>query len=157
MFNGKVVITNIKKLRRIFAFSLSGALYYLWLKIRGKTIVVRGRCRGCGSCCMKLCLENKAGWLRSESVFREILITHPEYERFEITGRDSTGLLLFRCTWCTPQGTCLHYNNRLDLCKKFPEKSLPFAGGKLPVNCGYSFEVVTPFEIVLKKELKRRK
>jgi hypothetical protein len=157
VFNVKVVKTKIRELRRFFAFSLSGILYFLWLKVRGKTIVVSGRCRGCGSCCMNLCLENKDGWLRSESVFREIIKTNPEYDRFVITGQDRTGLLLFKCMWCTPQGTCLHYDNRLDLCKKFPEKSLVFAGGALPVNCGYSFEVVTPFANVLKKELQKKK
>lgn len=157
VFNIKVLKYNIRRMRRFFAFSLPGMMYYFMLKIKGKTIVISGRCKGCGSCCTSLSLESKVGWLRYEQDFRDIVTLFPQYNRFEITGLDPSGFLLFRCTWCTPQGTCLYYDKRLPLCKKFPEKTLPFAGGTLPVSCGYSFDVVTPFENILKKEIKRKK
>ncbi len=150
---GSTVPTLMKKLR---SFSLVGLFRYFFLKMRGKSILVAGSCRGCGTCCRNISLEGRDGWLRSEKAYREISEQYPEYKRFEIIGKDSLGFLLFSCTWCTPQGTCLNYENRLNLCRKFPESSLVFAGGQLPVNCGYRFTEVVPFEKILSKELQKK-
>ncbi len=135
--------------------SLSGFLYYLKLRLSGKTIIVTGSCNGCGTCCRSISLESEGGWLRSEKKFRRIVEDFPKYSRFEITGRDEQGFLLFSCTWVTPEGICRDYENRLPLCSAFPESSLVFAGGKLPPNCGYSFSEVVPFDKVLKNEIKK--
>jgi Fe-S-cluster containining protein len=138
------------------SFSLVGIFKYFLLKLRGKSIMVSGSCRACGACCKRICLEGSNGWLRSKRAFDKIIEKYPEYKRFEIIDKDQQGFLLFRCTWCTPQGTCLDYDNRLPLCSNFPESSLVFAGGRLPVKCGYSFIEVVPFEKILKQELKRK-
>lgn len=160
-FNGKTVENNSGKRLQFFkelrSFSLIGIFKYLSLKFRGKSILVTGSCRGCGTCCKSICLEGSDGWLRSRKTFEKIVKKYPEYARFEIIGKDQQGFLLFSCTWCTPQGTCRDYENRLPLCSNFPEISLIFSGGKLPVNCGYSFSEVVPFEKILSQELKRKK
>lgn len=82
---------------------------------------------------------------------------YPEYKRFDIIGRDSQGYLLFRCTWCMADGSCSDYQQRLPLCRNYPESSLLFAGGRLLPGCGYSFAEVVPFAKVLRRELQRKK
>jgi hypothetical protein len=153
----KQVGNGYQKCRRflndISSFSLVGIFKYFSLKLRGKSILVTGSCRGCGVCCRSICLEGSHGWLRSRRALKKIIQEYPEYTRFEVIGKDSQGFLLFNCTWCTPQGTCMDYENRLPLCDNFPESSLVFAGGQLPVNCGYRFAEVVPFEKILNQEI----
>jgi hypothetical protein len=160
-FNGKAVKNCYKECQQFVlglrSFSLAGIARFLFLKIRGKSILVTGSCRGCGACCKSICLEGASGWLRSQKEFQEIVKKYSEYKRFEIIGKDQQGLLLFRCSWCTAQGTCLDYDNRLPLCRNFPESSLVFAGGSLPDNCGYSFVEVVPFAKILQRELKQKR
>lgn len=143
-------------LEKLQTFSIAGFFRYISLKLRGKSILVTGSCRGCGSCCRSISLEGKDGWLRSEEAFKEVLSKYPEYMRFQMTGKDGQGFLLFCCDWCSPEGTCLNYEKRLPLCRNFPESSLAFAGGALPNNCGYQFNEVVPFEKVLEKEMQKK-
>lgn len=142
-------------LQGLRSFSLAGITKFLFLKVRGKSILVAGSCHGCGTCCKCISLEGASGWLRSQKSFLKIAEKYPEYKRFVIIGKDQQGFLLFSCTWCTPQGTCLDYDNRLPLCRNFPESSLVFAGGSLPDNCGYSFVEVVPFARILQRELQK--
>lgn len=143
--------------KELRSFSLVGIFKYLSLKLRGKSILVTGSCHGCGTCCQSICLEGKDGWLRSRKAFDKVVRNYPEYSRFKVSGKDQQGFLLFSCSWCTPQGTCLDYESRLPLCCNFPESSLVFAGGRLPVNCGYRFTEVVSFEKILSQELQKKK
>jgi hypothetical protein len=143
--------------KEINTFSLVGIFKYFLLRLRGKSLLVTGNCRACGSCCRSICLEGRDGWLRSKKALNEVIARYPEYRRFEIIGKDHQGFLLFNCTWCTPLGTCADYENRLPLCDNFPESSLVFSGGQLPVNCGYRFTEGVPFEKILKQEIKKKK
>jgi len=145
----------LQVVRRLRSYSLVGFFRYLLLKVRGKSILVTGSCRGCGSCCRSISLEGRTGWLRDEKEFEKIVADLPEYNRFEITGKDRQGFLLFRCSWRSSQGGCRDYDNRLPLCRKFPESSLAFAGGRLPARCGYRFSEVVPFAKILQRELNR--
>ncbi len=77
-------------------------------------------------------------------------------QRFEIIGRDSQGYLLFSCNWCMDDGSCSEYQQRLPLCRNYPESSLIFAGGRLLPDCGYRFVEVVPFAKVLERELKKK-
>ncbi|MBU1568788.1 MAG: hypothetical protein KJ630_24570 [Proteobacteria bacterium] len=151
--NGKI----LPFLKQVRCYSLPGFFRYLYLKIVGKSILVTGSCRGCGMCCRRISLEGRNGWLRSEKTFHETVTNYPEYGRFVIIGRDTQGFLLFSCSWSTPQGTCIDYENRLGLCQKFPESSLVFAGGRLPSTCGYKFDEVVPFKKVLHTAVRRQK
>lgn len=139
------------------SYTLSGLLQYLWMKLRKKSILVGGSCHICGTCCRRLSLEGKNGWLRSLKEFEETVKEYPEYSRFEMVCRDKNGYLVFNCIFCTPEGGCSDYENRLDLCKNFPEKSLHFCGGSLPEKCGYYFMFVKPFDTVLSEEMKKNK
>jgi uncharacterized protein len=144
-------------LTQVRCYSLHGVIRSLLLHLRGKSILVTGSCRQCGSCCRSISLEGRHGWLRSEKAFQEIIEDYPEYGRFVIIGKDTDGFLLFSCNWHTAEGGCSDYENRLSLCRKFPESSLVFAGGRLPPTCGYGFAEVVPFKKVLAAAVHRRK
>lgn len=146
----------LTQIRRLRSFSAVGLLRFVAMKLRGRSILVAGSCRGCGSCCRQLSLEGNEGWLRSESSFAKIVAKYPEYDRFTITGKDSQGFLLFTCSWLTADGSCIDHQRRLALCRNFPESSLLFCGGKLPAGCGYRFKAVIPFEKILARELRKK-
>lgn len=127
------------------------------MKLNGKEVLVTGRCLGCGRCCNSVSLEGVNGWIRSADDFAAITRCYPEYARFTIINKDEHGILLFRCSWRTPDGSCRDYENRLPLCKNFPDRSLVFAGGQLPAGCGYQFNAVVPFKKILEQELVKKK
>jgi hypothetical protein len=135
------------KIRQILAsFSFFGFSRYLWLQVIGKEPLVTGRCHNCGDCCRRINLEGKRGWLRSKDDFIAVAADYPEYERFQLIGKDNQGFLLFSCTWLTEEGHCREHKNRLDLCRNFPDKTLHFCGAILPPRCGYMISEVRPFK-----------
>lgn len=135
-------------------YSLLGVFRYLRLKFCGKSVVIEGRCLMCGRCCRRVSLEAGGRWLRNDADFRRVVRRHPEYERFTPVGRDSQGFMLFNCSWYRPeQGICADHDNRLAICRNFPDIDLYFTGGEMPAGCGYSFQEVIPFASILQKEL----
>lgn len=144
-------------IHQVRCFTLLGLFRYLYLQMTGKSILVTGSCCGCGMCCRNIALEGGYGWLRSEKEFQKIVQNYPEYERFVPNGRDPQGVLLFSCSWQTPQNICRDYDDRLALCRRFPESTLFFADGQLPPTCGYKFSIVVPFKKLLKTAIKGKK
>ena len=136
-------------------FSLAALLWQIRMKILGKSILLSGTCRGCGACCQKINLEVSGGWIRSDALFQKLIIDHPEFDRFKIIGKDKHGYLQFSCSWLTPEGNCRDYQNRLAICRNFPETSLVFSGGGLPEGCCYRFHEGIPFAKVLETEKKK--
>ncbi len=142
---------------RLFAtYSFMGLIRYLRMQFMGKELLITGSCRSCGNCCRKINLEGDGGWLRSEKDFLDVVTDYPEYKRFIITGKDQQGFIQFSCTWLTDAGLCRDHENRLSLCKNFPDKSLHFCGGTLPACCGYSINEVHPFSRYLADEVKEK-
>ncbi len=144
-------------LKDLSSCSLQGLLRKLLLKIYGKDYLVAGSCIGCGSCCRKINLRTSTGWIRSEEHFKRMLKLNHDFHRFEITGKDSQGFLQFSCSWLMSSDFCRDHKNRLDICRKYPAKSLMFCGGSISEGCGYTIETVTPFKKVLEEETNRLK
>jgi len=141
-----------KILQLLSSCSFTGLIRYLHMRLRGKELLVTGSCSNCGSCCRKINLEGHRGWLRHEQDFYAVAADYPEYQRFQITGKDEQGFLRFSCSWLTPEGFCKDHGERLDLCRNFPDKSLRFCGGTLPAGCGYLIQEVRPFSKYLADE-----
>jgi hypothetical protein len=133
------------------SFTLSGLIRYIKLKLLGRDIIISGSCLQCGRCCRKLCLEIKGRWATSENKFYNLVKNNPDYERFKIIGRDEQGFLEFACTWLQEDGSCHDHDNRLRICRDFPEKDMFFMNGILPEGCGYSVHEAVPFDKILKK------
>jgi len=140
---------NIKISKLLSTYSFLGLIRYLRMRLMGKELLVTGSCHCCGNCCRKINLEGERGWLRLEKDFLKVLHDYPEYHRFVITGKDEQGFLQFSCTWLSDAGFCRDHENRLELCTNFPDKSLHFCGGKLPLGCGYAINEVRPFKSYL--------
>lgn len=139
---------------RFKRYSLLGLFRFCRAKVRGKEVVRRGRCLLCGRCCQRISLEAGGRWLRREADFQRVVRRNPEYGRFVPVGRDSQGFLLFSCSWYLAEGgICAGYDNRLPICRNFPDIDLYFTGGELPSGCGYVFTEIVPFSSILKNEL----
>lgn len=145
---------------RVFKFlsscSFLGVIRYMRLRVMGKELLVSGSCLCCGNCCRNINLESSNGWLRSARDFNEMVDAYPEYARFQITGKDKQGYLQFSCSWLDDKGFCKDHENRLSLCKNFPDKNLHFCGGSLLQDCGYHIAEVRPFSCYLADEIKER-
>ncbi len=139
------------------SFSIKGFIRFIKLKLLRKEIVISGSCRMCGACCRKLNLDIGGSWVSSYEKFRELVEKNPDYERFEITGKDRNNLLEFRCTWLKEDGTCKNHDQRLDICREFPDKTMFFMDGQLPKGCGFKAEESIPFNRVLEKQIEKSK
>lgn len=144
-----------KYLRVHHGYTVSGALYWLWLKLRRKDIRIEGGCNCCGRCCRSISLEGSRGWFRSIDEFTVLKEKNPDYYRFVQTGRDEAGYLLFSCSWLGTDNRCQNYQERMSLCDRFPEKSLFFCGGQLPEGCGYRLTEIVSFHHCLRREMKK--
>ncbi|KPA15441.1 protein belonging to Uncharacterized protein family UPF0153, partial [Candidatus Magnetomorum sp. HK-1] len=122
-----------------------------------KKVSVNGSCIKCGSCCLLLNICEEGKWVSTSRHLKKILNDNPEYKRLKITGKNERGTLNFSCTWLNPDNTCKDYNNRLDICRDFPEKMAFFQKGLLPEGCGYEVSINDSFEYVLQKQVKREK
>jgi Fe-S-cluster containining protein len=131
--------------------ALVGIMRRLRALILRSEVRVVGQCNVCGACCRDILLRHRGRWLRTERAFRRLCRSEPGHERFEITGRDETGCLVFRCTLQGPDNFCTCYENRLPLCKGYPSRSLYYQGGWLRPDCGYSFKALTFRDIVMRR------
>lgn len=138
----------------IRGFTLPGLIRYLVMKMRRKELLVQGRCSCCGLCCQNLSLDDGTGWIRRIEDFERIVIKNPQYTCFKVIGRDSFGVLQFKCSHLSADNRCTNYQERFQFCIDFPDKNLVFCGGGLPQGCGYHITTVTPFSNVLTSSVK---
>jgi Fe-S-cluster containining protein len=117
--------------------------------LRSEVRVV-GQCQLCGVCCQDILLRDRGRWLKSEGAFRKLCDREPGHERFEITGRDDWGHLVFRCTLQGEDNLCSAYEDRLPLCRNYPSKSLYYQGGWLRQDCGFSFKATTFRDMIMR-------
>lgn len=132
-------------IRQLFTISFVALAKRVYLKISGKEYLVTGKCNYCGQCCERINIRCRRGWIRHEREFLELVKKSPEYNRFSVVSKDSQGYLQFTCAHLDSSNGCSDYNNRPNICKKYPSKSLGLQGGKLIDGCGYSIQVGTSF------------
>lgn len=145
------------RIQWIRSVTFSGFIKFIKLKLTGKSLLVTGSCKGCGKCCRRISLEGGRGWIDSKKEYNRIINKNPNLSRFKHIGEEPSGIFLFTCEWLDERGGCKQHDRRLELCKRYPEKSLVFAGGVLNSDCGYSFKEVKPFNKILTKEMSKRK
>lgn len=111
----------------------------MWFVFR-KEPEILGKCIGCGRCCKEIVLHLGGHWLRTKRQFDKAVANDPDLERFHITGKDEDGRLAFSCTLQAEDGLCTDYENRLDLCRSHPNRSLYYSGVVLSPYCGYKLQ-----------------
>ena len=129
--------------------TIAGWWRHLRLRLGGKELIITGSCRQCGACCRRLQLEQANRWMRSKREFKKLVKEQPEFARFQISGRDKQGLLVFNCRSLGSDNRCQDYDNRPQLCRDFPNKGIFFCGGQLPNGCGYTLSEGVAFDKIL--------
>ena len=130
--------------------TFTGLMRRLRALILRSEVKVLGQCNICGECCHDILLHDRGRWLKSERAFRKLCERKPGHERFEITGRDDWGHLVFRCTLQGADNFCTCYEDRLPVCRTYPSKSLYYQGGWLRQDCGFSFKATTFRDIIMR-------
>lgn len=105
---------------------------------------LEGECLKCGRCCKEIySLDDYTTF-----DFKMTQLIFPQYKRLNVAGKDENGNIILQCNWLKEDGTCCDYNNRLDICRKFPNVKYGSLG-KVPEGCGYRLVPVKKFGDVL--------
>ncbi len=129
-------------------------IYYL---IRGTTPVMRGHCNLCGRCCREIYLNAESGPIRSRWQFDRLCKKKPEFKRFVIVENKFMKKLVFRCSMLSEEGTCMDYDNRPLLCKRFPYSNIVYYGKAPSGKCGFYLAETTNFARILKKTIQENR
>ncbi len=144
----------LKTMKSIAAMPLIGIMRLIYLKISGKDTLVTGSCNNCGDCCRLINLRATKGWITNQNDFNNLVEKNSDFKRFSVVSVDNSGFLLFNCSWLEGDGGCKDYNNRLDICRNYPNKSMILCGGELIPQCGFQINEVVPFKKILASEMK---
>ena len=119
---------------------------------------ITGICNKCGKCCENINLINNGKWIKSKNEFIKLTNEDNQFKRFTIIDKNYSGILIFKCSWLKENGLCKDYNNRLDICKKYPELEMLNNNGTIPDDCSY-LKIIknNQFEKILKKQIKKQK
>ena len=132
-------------------------MWVLTKKQSKKIVIVKGSCKKCGSCCTKINLCENGKWVTKSSHFKKMVKQTPEYKRLTITDKNNNGTLNFSCTWLNDNNTCKDYDNRLDICRDFPDQMAVMDQGMLPDGCGFEISIHNSFESILQKKVRQEK
>ena len=104
--------------------------YFVPEKVKYEII---GECKKCGKCCRYMYSFDTY----TENEFKFMQFLFPSYKRFYIKGKDEDGNFIFACKYVTDAGLCSVYDKRLQMCKKYPAKTIYYPSG-LHEGCGFS-------------------
>ncbi len=121
-----------------------------------RELVRTGSCVRCGSCCRDINLRYQSRWIKDEVEFIDMKGDDQEYLRFQSSGKDHYGHLIFQCRYLLENGSCGDYQNRPDICRSYPTKSLMLSGGTLPPSCGYQISLTIPFDKRLEHAIEKQ-
>ncbi|MDH4379770.1 MAG: YkgJ family cysteine cluster protein [Vampirovibrionales bacterium] len=123
-------------------------------EVEGQFYKRTGGCNQCGKCCTNIYLIHTDRPIQTEAEFEHLQRYEPEYASFKPIAADEHGLR-FQCGHLQPDNTCEIYNERPSFCRKYPSEKGVLLGGQLATGCGYSFEVLQPFQSVLENSNKQ--
>jgi len=106
----------------------------------------------CGGCCRDIIIKNGDKWLKRPKDFDTLCENEPKHDRFEITGKDDFGHLVFRCTMRGEDGLCSCYEDRLSLCRSYPAKTIYYQGGWIGADCGFRYKSVKFRDVFFRKK-----
>lgn len=119
---------------------------YLLNRFQKPIYKLEGECRQCGECCKNIyCVDTY-----SITDFKITQFIYPQFKRFKPVKIDTTGNLILECTLLSSDNKCTVYDNRLKMCKMYPN-ILYGSLGHLPEHCGYKLVPIVPFENLLER------
>ena len=117
---------------------------------------ITGECLQCGRCCQNLILYSKGKPVKTLKSFYALLKKHPFYANFNlIPSKKENSPLHFSCSCLQSNNTCGQYENRPEICRKYPSSSMFIHGGNLLKDCGYRV-LSREFHTILEKEKKKK-
>lgn len=144
--------------------------FFRWVraKVLRSEVRIAGHCLMCGRCCRDLRIMDHGEWVTSRRQHESMVRESPEYDRFEIIGKDDAGCLTYSCSCAGEDGLCTDYENRPSICSGYPSPTLYYRGVDPPGHCGYRYEALTfrtalrrllgrerSFDMILRQERKR--
>ena len=115
---------------------------------------IEGTCKMTGSCCQNLILVNRGQPVRSREGFAALVRRKPYHRMFvPLEEPDSEGRLRFSCSNLTEEHRCGIYDQRPDICRRYPESHMITLGGKLLPGCGFTIVLAKNFEQFLDENL----
>lgn len=125
-------------------------------RVLGKSYYIHGKCSQCGRCCNSIQLKKNKRWIRCEQEFIALVREEPEFGRFWVSGKTDNGYLEFCCSWFdSRKKECIDYQNRLEICRKYPTSALAFNNTEILNDCGYSLKYGKTFSCFLESEKKK--
>lgn len=113
---------------------------------------IEGECSRCGDCCRYMyCLDTY-----TEKEFEFFSKFYPKYKRFKVIGKDDYGNLILACKLLDETNLCPDYENRLEMCRNYPNPKKIRAGGNLYKRCTYRLVPEKEFESYLSSEKKSK-
>ena len=109
---------------------------------------IEGECSCCGDCCRFMYSLDTY----TEEEFKFLTYFYPKYKRFKVIGKDEQGNLILACKLIDEYNVCPDYQNRLEMCKDYPNPKKIRAGGKLYKRCSYKLIPEKPFESFLSSD-----
>ena len=106
---------------------------------------IEGECCRCGDCCRFMYSLDAY----TEEEFKFLTNFYPKYKRFKIIGKDENGNLILACKFIDEYNLCPDYENRLEMCKDYPNPAKIKAGGRLYKRCTYKLIPEREFESFL--------
>lgn len=103
--------------------------YFVAKKVRYK---IEGNCKKCGKCCKEI----RAYGLKNERELKFMQFFLPHYKRFYISKTDDNNNIVLSCKYLLDNGLCSVYQNRPNVCKSYPAKSISF-NSEMIEGCGF--------------------
>ena len=103
---------------------------------------IEGKCSQCGDCCRFMYSLDTY----TEDEFKFLTNFYPKYKRFKVIGKDTDGNLILACKLIDEYNLCPDYENRLEMCRDYPNPKKIRAGGKLYKRCTYKLIPEKAFE-----------
>lgn len=119
-------------------------------KINAPKYKLCGSCKKCGRCCREITFRLNNNLITTQEEFETIQKQNPFYKNFFVSGKDTSGTLLFTCKYLSWENTCQIYITRPKMCRNYPRKKGTSKPETFP-ECGYYFKLDKPFNKFIHK------
>ena len=115
-----------------------------WQFVKVELFYVKGTCRSSGYCCQNLEITQGTAPIRQLEAFKALVEKKPKYNRFQPILNEDGSIQKFNCSCLTTSNRCSDYENRPDMCRRFPFNTF-FQYDYVRSGCGYKIAVKQPW------------
>ncbi len=113
---------------------------------------IEGKCNMCGACCKNIVFMIEDEYVKDEKQFQDLKKFDKKYNHFEISGKNESDILLFRCKSLDENNRCRDYFFRSIYCREYPKVTdkIKLGGCETFDTCGYKIKIDKSFKNYLK-------